>query len=243
MSNSVGLINQCELLKKKTKKNNKPSFQQPSEVRCGSTEGFRHGAEEKLCALQRRTHPRKYAGPRRTPPAFGFSVQAEAFSSPGCVVSDVVAFVLQRWCWRHPWGSDLLRMASFQNNIYHEKDDIRWACTCACVGSPFGFFCMCQAKMSVLFVVDFAGQKHQSLSDISGVASTSAAKKNLTNSTSAPFIQPVNTVTAEPQRLFVILKPMKCLWNDGVFLGGAFRRPSRGENPQTCGADRGLSAV
>lgn len=34
-------------------------------------------------------------------------------------------FVLQHWCWRHPRGSDLLRMASFQNNIYHEKDDIR----------------------------------------------------------------------------------------------------------------------
>lgn len=32
----------------------------------------------------------------------------------------------QRWCWRHPPGSDLLRMASFQNNIYHEKDDIRF---------------------------------------------------------------------------------------------------------------------
>ncbi|XP_011603406.1 myotubularin-related protein 11 [Takifugu rubripes] len=32
---------------------------------------------------------------------------------------------IPRWCWRHPWGSDLLRMASFQNNIYHEKDDIR----------------------------------------------------------------------------------------------------------------------
>ena len=32
---------------------------------------------------------------------------------------------LQRWSWRHPRGSDLLRMASFQNNIYHEKDDIR----------------------------------------------------------------------------------------------------------------------
>ncbi|KAG9345275.1 hypothetical protein JZ751_009821 [Albula glossodonta] len=31
----------------------------------------------------------------------------------------------KRWCWRHPRGSDLLRMASFQNNIYHEKDDIR----------------------------------------------------------------------------------------------------------------------
>ncbi|XP_034030135.1 myotubularin-related protein 11 isoform X2 [Thalassophryne amazonica] len=32
---------------------------------------------------------------------------------------------IPRWCWRHPRGSDLLRMASFQNNIYHEKDDIR----------------------------------------------------------------------------------------------------------------------
>ncbi|XP_016394093.1 myotubularin-related protein 11 [Sinocyclocheilus rhinocerous] len=32
---------------------------------------------------------------------------------------------IPRWCWRHPHGSDLLRMASFQNNIYHEKDDIR----------------------------------------------------------------------------------------------------------------------
>ncbi|KAJ8277827.1 hypothetical protein GJAV_G00080520 [Gymnothorax javanicus] len=31
----------------------------------------------------------------------------------------------KRWCWRHPRGSDLLRMAGFQNNIYHEKDDIR----------------------------------------------------------------------------------------------------------------------
>ncbi|KAL2084410.1 hypothetical protein ACEWY4_019928 [Coilia grayii] len=32
---------------------------------------------------------------------------------------------IPHWCWRHPRGSDLLRMASFQNNIYHEKDDIR----------------------------------------------------------------------------------------------------------------------
>ncbi|KAI1902383.1 hypothetical protein AGOR_G00044200 [Albula goreensis] len=32
---------------------------------------------------------------------------------------------IPRWCWRHPSGSDLLRMAAFQNNIYHEKDDIR----------------------------------------------------------------------------------------------------------------------
>ncbi|XP_061675500.1 myotubularin-related protein 11 isoform X3 [Syngnathoides biaculeatus] len=32
---------------------------------------------------------------------------------------------IPRWCWRHPRGSDLLRMAGFQNNIYHEKDDIR----------------------------------------------------------------------------------------------------------------------
>nr|XP_015192157.1 PREDICTED: myotubularin-related protein 11 isoform X1 [Lepisosteus oculatus] len=32
---------------------------------------------------------------------------------------------IPRWCWHHPLGSDLLRMASFQNNIYHEKDDIR----------------------------------------------------------------------------------------------------------------------
>uniref|UniRef100_A0A8C5G5A2 Myotubularin phosphatase domain-containing protein n=1 Tax=Gouania willdenowi TaxID=441366 RepID=A0A8C5G5A2_GOUWI len=32
---------------------------------------------------------------------------------------------IPRWCWRHPRGSDLLRMASFQNNIYHEKDDVR----------------------------------------------------------------------------------------------------------------------
>ncbi|XP_077455061.1 myotubularin-related protein 11 isoform X2 [Stigmatopora argus] len=33
---------------------------------------------------------------------------------------------IPRWCWRHPrGGSDLLRMAGFQNNIYHEKDDIR----------------------------------------------------------------------------------------------------------------------
>lgn len=33
---------------------------------------------------------------------------------------------IPRWCWRHPRGSDLLRMSSFQNNIYHEKDDIRY---------------------------------------------------------------------------------------------------------------------
>ncbi|KAJ8288022.1 hypothetical protein COCON_G00006810 [Conger conger] len=32
---------------------------------------------------------------------------------------------IPRWCWHHPRGSSLLRMASFQNNIYHEKDDIR----------------------------------------------------------------------------------------------------------------------
>ncbi|XP_029959458.1 LOW QUALITY PROTEIN: myotubularin-related protein 11 [Salarias fasciatus] len=32
---------------------------------------------------------------------------------------------IPRWCWRHPGGSDLLRMSSFQNNIYHEKDDLR----------------------------------------------------------------------------------------------------------------------
>ncbi|XP_075899452.1 myotubularin-related protein 11 isoform X1 [Nelusetta ayraudi] len=32
---------------------------------------------------------------------------------------------IPRWCWRHPRGSDLLRMASFQNNIYYEKDDVR----------------------------------------------------------------------------------------------------------------------
>uniref|UniRef100_A0A8C9VAE3 Myotubularin related protein 11 n=1 Tax=Scleropages formosus TaxID=113540 RepID=A0A8C9VAE3_SCLFO len=32
---------------------------------------------------------------------------------------------IPRWCWHHPCGSDLLRMASLQNNIYHEKDDIR----------------------------------------------------------------------------------------------------------------------
>ncbi|KAJ3597577.1 hypothetical protein NHX12_001100, partial [Muraenolepis orangiensis] len=32
---------------------------------------------------------------------------------------------IPRWCWRHPRGSDLLRMSSFQNNIYHEKDDTR----------------------------------------------------------------------------------------------------------------------
>ncbi|XP_058863502.1 myotubularin-related protein 11 isoform X1 [Acipenser ruthenus] len=30
-----------------------------------------------------------------------------------------------RWCWRHPEGSDLLRAASFQSNIYHEKHDAR----------------------------------------------------------------------------------------------------------------------
>lgn len=29
------------------------------------------------------------------------------------------------WSWRHPHGSDLLRMSSFHNNMYHEKDDIR----------------------------------------------------------------------------------------------------------------------
>eukprot|EP00064_Thunnus_orientalis_P015485 superscaffoldBa00002874_g15538 len=40
---------------------------------------------------------------------------------------------IPRWCWRHPRGSDLLRMASFQNNIYHEKDDIR----CVCVFDVF----------------------------------------------------------------------------------------------------------
>ncbi|MBN3289996.1 SF3B4 factor, partial [Polypterus senegalus] len=32
---------------------------------------------------------------------------------------------IPRWCWHHPGGSDLLRMATFQNNMYHEKDDIR----------------------------------------------------------------------------------------------------------------------
>ncbi|XP_038161258.1 myotubularin-related protein 11 isoform X2 [Cyprinodon tularosa] len=32
---------------------------------------------------------------------------------------------IPRWCWRHPRGSDLLRMSSFQYNIYHEKDDLR----------------------------------------------------------------------------------------------------------------------
>ncbi|XP_072317147.1 myotubularin-related protein 11 [Eucyclogobius newberryi] len=32
---------------------------------------------------------------------------------------------IPRWSWRHPRGADLLRMSSFQNNIYHEKDDIR----------------------------------------------------------------------------------------------------------------------
>uniref|UniRef100_A0A8C4Z5P8 Myotubularin related protein 11 n=1 Tax=Gadus morhua TaxID=8049 RepID=A0A8C4Z5P8_GADMO len=32
---------------------------------------------------------------------------------------------IPRWSWRHPRGSDLLRMSSFQNNIYHEKDDTR----------------------------------------------------------------------------------------------------------------------
>ncbi|XP_077382185.1 myotubularin-related protein 11 isoform X2 [Festucalex cinctus] len=32
---------------------------------------------------------------------------------------------IPRWCWRHPRGSDLLRMSSFHNNIYHEKDDVR----------------------------------------------------------------------------------------------------------------------
>lgn len=71
--------NRCERLQNRPQKNNQRSFQQPAEVHCGSTEGFRHGAEEKLRALQRRTHPCKYAGPRRTRPASGFSVQAEAF--------------------------------------------------------------------------------------------------------------------------------------------------------------------
>ncbi|KAK7886185.1 hypothetical protein WMY93_025806 [Mugilogobius chulae] len=32
---------------------------------------------------------------------------------------------IPRWSWRHPRGADLLRMSSFQNNIYHEKDDVR----------------------------------------------------------------------------------------------------------------------
>ncbi|XP_041094963.1 myotubularin-related protein 11 isoform X2 [Polyodon spathula] len=32
---------------------------------------------------------------------------------------------IPRWCWRHPEGSDLLRAASFQSNIYHEKHDAR----------------------------------------------------------------------------------------------------------------------
>uniref|UniRef100_A0A8C9RCS6 Myotubularin related protein 11 n=1 Tax=Scleropages formosus TaxID=113540 RepID=A0A8C9RCS6_SCLFO len=32
---------------------------------------------------------------------------------------------IPRWCWRHPSGADLLRMASFQNDIYHERDDVR----------------------------------------------------------------------------------------------------------------------
>lgn len=75
--------------------------------------------------------------------------------------------VLQRWCWRHPRGSDLLRMASFQNNIYHEKDDIR--CVCARVRFPFGFF-----STRVLFVVDVTGQKLELLSNICGFALTSA---------------------------------------------------------------------
>lgn len=47
---------------------------------------------------------------------------------PRAAVVMCVCVALQRWCWRHPRGSDLLRMASFQNNIYHEKDDIRCVC-------------------------------------------------------------------------------------------------------------------
>lgn len=51
-----------------------------------------------------------------------------------CVIKDDESvFCVQRWSWRHPRGSDLLRMASFQNNIYHEKDDIR----CVCVFDVF----------------------------------------------------------------------------------------------------------
>nr|XP_023686263.1 myotubularin-related protein 11-like isoform X1 [Paramormyrops kingsleyae] len=32
---------------------------------------------------------------------------------------------IPRWCWHHPSGSDLLRMASFKNNIYCERDNVR----------------------------------------------------------------------------------------------------------------------
>lgn len=84
----------------------------------------------------------------------GFTVQVEALFSPG----HVCYVVLQRWCWRHPWGSDLLRMASFQNNIYHEKDDIRWA----------------WPRESALFVVDFSGRKLGLLPNVSASALTSA---------------------------------------------------------------------
>lgn len=63
-------------------------------------------------------------------------VQRSALTVPPPRVSlQSLCVVLQRWCWRHPWGSDLLRMASFQNNIYHEKDDIR--CVCVCVNCEF----------------------------------------------------------------------------------------------------------
>lgn len=77
---------------------------------------------------------------------FGFPSQVEAFFSPECVISDIVCVALQRWCWRHPWGSDLLRMASFQNNIYHEKDDIRLVCTSACVGFSIWLFFPARVK-------------------------------------------------------------------------------------------------
>ena len=53
-------------------------------------------------------------------------------------------------------------MASFQNNIYHEKDDIRWVRACAAPGN-----------WSLLFVVGSTGLKHPSLSNISGFALTS----------------------------------------------------------------------
>ncbi|CAG00931.1 unnamed protein product [Tetraodon nigroviridis] len=74
-------------------------------------------------------------------------------SQTWCV--ELCCVALQRWCWRHPWGSDLLRMASFQNNIYHEKDDIRWVCARVLAVKSTRpslitvFFCTFFAKVSV----------------------------------------------------------------------------------------------
>ncbi|KAL4629566.1 myotubularin-related protein 11-like [Arapaima gigas] len=31
---------------------------------------------------------------------------------------------IPRWCWHHHSGADLLRMAAFQSDIYHERDDV-----------------------------------------------------------------------------------------------------------------------